>query len=71
MPVKDGFDATIAIKKMGIGVPVVALTADDSAETRQRCQETGFDGFASKPLLASDLALLLEKHTGHKMELAA
>ena len=68
MPKKDGFDATRAIKQMGMDVPVVALTADDSTGTRAQCKEIGFDGFATKPLLADDLAALLEKHVGHKME---
>lgn len=68
MPNKDGFDATRAIKKMGIDVPVVALTAEDTIDTRAQCKEIGFDGFANKPLLVDDLAALLEKHTGHKMQ---
>jgi len=68
MPKKDGFDATAAIKKLNIGVPVVALTADDTAATRKRCHEIGFDGFATKPLRAMQLAALLEKHVGHKVE---
>lgn len=68
MNVMDGFNAAMAIKKMGIDVPIIAVTADGSQETRARCKEIGFDDFTTKPLLAETLAALLEKHTGHKLE---
>ena len=36
MPVMDGFDATLAIRKMGIDLPVIAVTADETFDTRRR-----------------------------------
>ena len=36
MPVMDGFDATRAIRKMGIELPVIAVTADECFDTRAR-----------------------------------
>ena len=67
MPVMDGFDATRAIKKMGIAVPVVAVTADETFETRSKCEEIGFAGFHPKPLLPVQLDKLLRLHTGHQV----
>lgn len=67
MPVMDGFDATRAIKNMGIEVPVVALTADETFETRAKCDEIGFEAFRSKPLLPVQLAELLRVHAGHQL----
>jgi len=68
MPVMDGFEATEAIKNtLKLTTPVIALTADDTQESRVRCEKIGFDDFASKPLSAEALAALLQKHVGHKV----
>ena len=65
MPVMDGFDATRAIRKMGIELPVIAVTADECFDTRARCSEIGFEDFAPKPLQAATLAGLLKKYINH------
>lgn len=65
MPVMDGFDATRAIRKMGIELPVIAVTADECFDTRARCSEIGFEDFAPKPLLPATLAGLLKKYINH------
>ena len=65
MPVMDGFEATKAIKEMKLPLPVVALTADEGFDTRNRCFAIGFDDFATKPLHHEELARIIEKHTGH------
>lgn len=52
MPVMDGFKATQQIRKMkGFEkLPIVALTANTSANDRERCHEVGMDDFLSKPV---------------------
>jgi len=65
MPVMDGFEATRIIKETYFLETVVALTADDSFDVREKCEAIGFDDFATKPLNWEGLASLLEKHTGH------
>jgi len=68
MPVMDGFEATKHIKsKLQLTVPVVALTAEEGLDTRDRCTAIGFDDFAPKPLKHEALAALLEKLVGHKV----
>ena len=68
MPVMDGFEATSIIKsKLGLTIPVVALTAEEAVDTRDKCTATGFDDFAAKPLKHDALVALLEKHTGHEV----
>ncbi|USD67632.1 response regulator [Vibrio sp. SCSIO 43136] len=66
MPVMDGFEATISIRKMEEGssvrVPIVALTANVLAEEKSRCYEVGMDGFVSKPVNVSKLSQTLRKH---------
>jgi len=54
MPVMDGFDATIGIKKLG-DTPVIALTAAAKLEIMERIDECGFDGFVAKPIDAAEL----------------
>ncbi|GGY06299.1 ATP-binding protein [Paludibacterium paludis] len=53
MPVMDGMEALAEIRRLPpplCSVPVVAVTADAFAETRDRVMAAGMDGFLSKPL---------------------
>lgn len=66
MPTMDGFEATAAIRQqLQLDVPVVALTADETFGTREKCVSVGFSDFAPKPLKYDALATMLQKHTGH------
>jgi PAS domain S-box-containing protein len=65
MPGMDGLEATrrirnIEAEKAGARTPIIALTANVSAEDRETCAAAGMDGFVVKPLdrdrLASALA---------------
>lgn len=72
MPVMDGFEATTILKsKLKLTLPIVALTAEGGAATRERCVEVGFDDFAAKPLKHDALVALLAKHTGHEVVCSA
>ena len=42
--------------------PIVALTAQALPEDREACMKAGMDGFLSKPLVAEELATLLETY---------
>jgi len=52
MPGMDGLQTTAAIRKVPgyENVPILALTADFSDETRIRCQRQGMQGFIAKPV---------------------
>jgi CheY-like chemotaxis protein len=65
MPGMDGLEATRRIRAIeaehaDARTPIIALTANASAEDRDACLDAGMDGFAIKPLdrerLASALA---------------
>lgn len=51
MPEMDGYEATLMLRRgvLGERIPVFALTSATSEETRQRCIESGMNGFIRKP----------------------
>ncbi|HNY12908.1 MAG TPA: response regulator, partial [Candidatus Wallbacteria bacterium] len=55
MPEMDGFETTIAIRKMEISTsrkrtPIIAMTAYVMPEDRQKCISSGMDDYVSKPV---------------------
>lgn len=62
MPIMDGFEATRIIRSSNAcTIPVVALTGETTSESRQRCEEIGFDDYKTKPLKRPQLKELLNK----------
>jgi len=62
MPILDGYKATEEIRKLEgyKNLPIFALTADVTAEGKDRAQKSGFSGHLSKPILVEDLLEKLE-----------
>jgi len=59
MPVMDGFEATRMIRNQekgtGTHIPIVAMTAHAMKGDRERCLESGMDGYVSKPINMQEL----------------
>ena len=59
LPVLDGFSATRAVRQREAGsgrhTPIVALTADALATTRQECLDAGMDSYLAKPFTPAAL----------------
>lgn len=58
MPTMDGIETTRAIRESGreyADTPIIALTADVSAENNAECMAAGVDIFLTKPIKAHDL----------------
>ncbi len=68
MPVLDGIGATHAIRALAdlrrSTVPIVALTADDFPDTKDRCLVAGMNDFLTKPVSAPVLATCLRRLFG-------
>ena len=61
MPLMDGYEATILIKKIRPELPVIVQTAFTSKEERQRAEKAGCDGFITKPINKNELFKLITK----------
>jgi len=51
-------------------LPMLALTADATTETRARCEEAGMDGYITKPVEASRLLQVVEAYAKAPIEVA-
>ncbi len=66
MPVMDGFEATIMIRKpeskvVDPNVTIIAMTANAMQGDRERCLEVGMDDYVTKPINSKMLLATLEK----------
>ncbi len=61
MPVLDGYQATMALKKMQQAVPVIAVTAHAMRGDREKCLAAGADDYLPKPVARDDLVRMLQK----------
>jgi two-component system sensor histidine kinase RpfC len=62
MPVTNGLDATKLHRFASLGqprIPIYALTADVTPETRAACEEAGMDGCLHKPIEQAELRAAL------------
>lgn len=64
MPVLDGLAASVQIRQHPAwqDVLIVAMTASDAPEDRERCLAAGMNAFLSKPLESAQLGCLIAKH---------
>ncbi len=61
MPVMNGRDATIAIRRAGYAIAVIALTACAVKEERDECLKAGMDAFILKPINIDEIESLIRR----------
>lgn len=62
MPRMDGYTATSIIRKRGLAIPVIAITANAIKTNRDRCFSAGCDDFLVKPFSRTELFSTLAKY---------
>jgi PAS domain S-box-containing protein len=65
MPEMDGCTATEEIRRMGLRVPIIAMTAGALEEDRERCLAAGMDDFVTKPIDRDVLRAVLDRWVAH------
>ncbi len=63
MPEMDGLEATRRIRARAefAALPIIAMTANEVADTRQRCREAGMNDFLAKPIDMGEVAKVLAR----------
>ena len=62
MPVMDGHAATQKLRQSKFGKPIIALTAHAMSEEKERCFESGFTDFLTKPIQQDLLINVLSRY---------
>lgn len=67
MPVMNGYDATMAIRKLDRkdnNLPIIAMTADAFVGDIQKCMECGMNAHIQKPIDLKECISVLQKYLG-------
>jgi len=63
MPVKDGFEATAAIREAGFRqLPIIAMTAHAMKGYRQKCIAAGMNDYVTKPIKKEEIISVIKRH---------
>lgn len=71
MPGLDGYETATKLKTVWPDIPVVALTGDDTDESRKLALAAGCDGWLNKTISPKDLLQALRKYLGGYVETLA
>lgn len=62
MPLMDGLEATRTLREEGYTTPILAMTAHNQEEEKQRCLDAGMNGYVGKPFTPEDLIQAIDSY---------
>ena len=62
MPLIDGFEATKTIRALNSDIPIIAQTAFNTDEYKERANESGCNDLIAKPISRNTFSDILNKH---------
>lgn len=68
MPILDGHEAVKKLRLLGYTKPIIALTAHAMNEEREKCFESGFTDFLTKPIQLNSMIEVLARYVPRRIE---
>jgi CheY-like chemotaxis protein len=62
MPVMDGYTLVIEVKKLGLTLPLISVTASAIKGDSEKILSYGFDDYISKPIDMEGMKVVLDKY---------
>jgi len=68
MPVMNGYESTLEMRRLGIELPIIGLTANVYKEDIEKCLESGMNDHLGKPFTEADLFNILKRYLKAKVK---